>query len=484
MTIKRVASLVSQIKTGLNSVSKDTAQQEVRELLGLRNNIIPLILKLALLISILFGIVHYLRGDVVLSSGCFATGIASIALMFLPKTVIGYSLAREGIILAAYFFFILLTLRSGGTSSPLMAWLMVCPVVAVIAGGRVSGMIWTGIVLIGIIGIYLMEMIGIHYQADTDHIELIYSLSGITLILFIISVMFRFENISVKLISDLKTAVGKINELAIRDELTGTYSRRELLRLLEIEVQRSQRSGAPLTLALIDVDAFKQINDTYGHGVGDLVLKDLSKVITENKRLVDYFGRYGGEEFLLLMVDADLEAGRIIAERLHQKVKDSGLTTHSIPSFTLSIGLCQLEKDMKSTELIAFADQAMYHAKATGRNKVIAVDQIAKTRLNPDNHRGHTRFEDLANQHATVLWMSNKAGSIIFANKKWTDITGQSTENALGIGWLDMVHPDDRGDLMMNFSEAIKAEQVFMAEYRIKAIIGEYRWVPLLPLPA
>ena len=157
------------------------------------------------------------------------------------------------------------------------------------------------------------------------------------------------------------------------DYLTGLNNRRHFLSQAEIELARTVRYDRPLSIMMIDIDHFKQVNDTYGHKVGDLVLQRFAKVCRATLRNVDIIGRIGGEEFAVLLPEAGSEQARDAAERLRSALSsaqvklDSGLPLH----FTVSLGVVTLEeKDSNIDILLNQADQALYRAKNEGRNKV------------------------------------------------------------------------------------------------------------------
>ncbi len=165
----------------------------------------------------------------------------------------------------------------------------------------------------------------------------------------------------------------KIERLATHDGLTGLYDRRAFGRLLDEEIQRSIRGGRPFSLLMIDVDNFKNINDTFGHPTGDEVLRTLATILTRDVRTVDRVARIGGEEFVVIMPDTTGADAAEIAERIRQVVADQDLRTpEDRPiKFTVSVGVATNPSDAESSEpLLAAADEALYQAKAAGRNCV------------------------------------------------------------------------------------------------------------------
>jgi len=163
-----------------------------------------------------------------------------------------------------------------------------------------------------------------------------------------------------------------IKRMAITDEMTGIYNRRGINEYGQHEIDVAQRLSRPLSAIMFDLDHFKIVNDTYGHPVGDEVLCEIVRRCKEKVREIDLFGRYGGEEFLLLIVGAKLEQAAIIAERLRVAVQSSPIHTEAGDlEVTISLGVTALSDDTESIDdMIKAADVALYHAKNRGRNRV------------------------------------------------------------------------------------------------------------------
>ena len=173
-------------------------------------------------------------------------------------------------------------------------------------------------------------------------------------------------------VTQLKEAEAKLREMATTDDLTGIHNRRNFLELTDREVARSQRHSRPLSLLMMDIDHFKNVNDTYGHDVGDLVLKAVVRRTRSTLRDTDHLGRFGGEEFVALLPETGLEAAVATAERILKVVSATPMETpdHSF-TVTISIGVAELQDHLPDTSaLLKAADQAMYEAKNNGRNQV------------------------------------------------------------------------------------------------------------------
>lgn len=171
---------------------------------------------------------------------------------------------------------------------------------------------------------------------------------------------------------ELKEAYKRIEELAELDELTGLLNRRSIMQALDEEMVRTSRSNAPLTVALIDLDWFKRINDQYGHPTGDEVLRTFAITMFANIRSIDKFGRYGGEEFLLVLPDTSNDIAKRTLDRLRAIIADLDWSAISPGMMvTISAGIATLRPEEAPDSLLARADSALYKAKDLGRNRVI-----------------------------------------------------------------------------------------------------------------
>lgn len=161
-----------------------------------------------------------------------------------------------------------------------------------------------------------------------------------------------------------------IEEIAYIDTLTGIYNRRMFFKLAEEQIKLTKRYGSDLSFILIDIDHFKDVNDSFGHQAGDMVLKELTKLISDNIRESDIFGRYGGEEFILVCPQTKKEDTIKLAEKLRVAVESYQFKT--VGKKTISLGVSSLGENDDIETLIKKADEALYVAKSEGRNKVVA----------------------------------------------------------------------------------------------------------------
>lgn len=181
-------------------------------------------------------------------------------------------------------------------------------------------------------------------------------------------------HLRIKMLQDaLKKTNEQLIELSIRDVLTGLYNRRHFMEILEKEFDRTQRYGSKLAFLMIDLDHFKKINDTYGHITGDKVLVEVAKVFLKGLRKNDVVGRYGGEEFAMILPGNDINGAKIVAERYRSSIENLKIEVGPTPlKLTVTIGCSSApHPDIKTiNDLINIADDALYRGKKLGRNRV------------------------------------------------------------------------------------------------------------------
>ncbi|MBE0669006.1 MAG: diguanylate cyclase [Anaerolineales bacterium] len=175
-----------------------------------------------------------------------------------------------------------------------------------------------------------------------------------------------------KQLAENETLRTRLQEQAIRDPLTGAFNRRYFSEALDQESARSSREKAPYSILILDIDRFKQFNDTYGHKCGDIVLQSLANFLNENTRQGDIVCRYGGEEFVILMTDVTSEAAYKRAERFRKQFEEMVIEYDGKKlqcTFSAGIASYPVHADVGET-LLSFADQALYRSKTEGRNRV------------------------------------------------------------------------------------------------------------------
>jgi diguanylate cyclase (GGDEF)-like protein len=256
--------------------------------------------------------------------------------------------------------------------------------------------VWQSVVAIALGALGTTAVTGLHLSPSTDWPTTALCISGLSFYLIIVAdvaylhirklhearvLLRQREQALLQHLGEIEQLQTQLQEQANRDPLTGLYNRRYLVATLPRELARCQREGKALSLMLIDIDHFKQVNDRYGHPAGDEVLKKLAAMLNENARAGDIACRYGGEEFLLVlphMAQADA------LERSEQWRATFAATTVAFDALriqaSLSFGIASFpEHGTSPEELIRCADRALYQAKAQGRNRVVMFDTAMAT---------------------------------------------------------------------------------------------------------
>lgn len=192
----------------------------------------------------------------------------------------------------------------------------------------------------------------------------------------------RFEELERRMLSlqrenlDLVVRNRELSEVSSRDSLTGLYNRSFVVEKLDSELNRAVRHGSPMSLLMLDVDHFKRVNDTFGHAAGDQVLIAIGKLLRDSCRVYDVPGRYGGEEFCIVLPETRLGNTSVVAERIRSRLEKTELECGGAPfRVTVSIGIAGIDSSQDVNEvspsaLIDRADRALYTAKHRGRNRI------------------------------------------------------------------------------------------------------------------
>ena len=225
------------------------------------------------------------------------------------------------------------------------------------------------------------------YGASELHLEVLHFMTLVIVLLWMSllgSYVARLRMVLAEKKEALSVALARLKELASRDELTGLHNRRHLMEILEQQRERAIRYREPFALCIVDLDFFKRINDTHGHGVGDETLRLFSERVRSHFRRMDVigrgdigstFGRYGGEEFLFLLPYAAGPGALACVERLRAAMHANPFATTAGPLMvTFSAGIAHYQDDEPTTELIKRADEALYRAKSGGRDRVECAD--------------------------------------------------------------------------------------------------------------
>ena len=311
---------------------------------------------------------------------CCAFMFVSPFLLRFTKSIV---VAREVFLCAVFFNFTWLTYSLGGVSAPTAGWLITAPVVAMFLGGVATAVFWLCMSCAAVSVIYALPLIGMPLPPHpVEDMTLLYLLCDFGLYIVIVVFVLLFELTKTQGFIKLQQALDFINELAIRDELTGSHNRRHLIKLIEDEREHASHSNTTFSLCLLDIDYFKRINDTYGHSAGDLVLREFALCVQKRIRDTDSFGRYGGEEFLLMLPRTTQEEAHVFAERVRLRVQQLSFSGVSPDlNVTVSIGVAEFRRGESIGQTVARADEALYQAKSSGRNRVVSYGQALEPAL-------------------------------------------------------------------------------------------------------
>ncbi|WP_029520109.1 GGDEF domain-containing protein [Persephonella sp. IF05-L8] len=298
--------------------------------------------------------VHLQRGekDIFLFEALISTGgLLSLLYMRITKKV---NVAENLILIGLYILFIVIII-DGGLEKTGIYWIFVFPFVSFFLKGNRVGLLWNIMVL----GTILMLL----YLSQKNIISIAYSpieirqFIGAYLIIMILA--YIYENTLIK-------SYDKLSNLAMTDTLTGLYNRYYLFKKLKEEIEKAKKYGRPLCVIIFDIDNFKQINDKYGHDVGDAVLSMVARVVKKNIRDTDIVGRLGGEEFVIICPETDIQNGYIIADKIRKSISQINFGDFQV---TVSMGLACFSGET-AEQLLKKADIALYKAKNGGKDKV------------------------------------------------------------------------------------------------------------------
>jgi len=204
-------------------------------------------------------------------------------------------------------------------------------------------------------------------------------------------------------LSHLVYSINLLN-LATYDPLTKLYNRRAIVQYAEKEVERSKRYNHPFSIILLDIDDFKAINDTYGHTIGDIVLKKISELITSEVRDIDKIGRYGGEEFIIVLPETDIHSATRLAERIREKISHYRFEVDNyVLSVTVSLGIAGLgEHGRTFEEILQAADLALYQAKRRGKNQVVVLGKEEINQILREEFQSKTFLERAIQENRVI----------------------------------------------------------------------------------
>ena len=226
----------------------------------------------------------------------------------------------------------------------------------------------------------LDAVVTVHQKASERNLAILELLQEASLGVVFVTLIFEALAVFRPMVNRVVAYAGELLRMATIDELTQVLNRRAFIKILGDEVERACRYGRPLGLLMLDVDHFKRVNDTQGHGAGDAVLRGLPPLIRRSLRASDTQGRLGGEEFAILLPETDLDGAVALAERIRETIAGFEVVHQGRPiRVTASIGAAAFGPGADDPDaLLNHADRALYRAKANGRDRVIAASPISE----------------------------------------------------------------------------------------------------------
>ncbi len=300
---------------------------------------------------------HYSNGDYSMAFFEVFLATGGVVIGILLKIFNNIKLS-ENLILSGLVLLVIGIIINGGYEKTGIYWIYVFPIVSFFLKGNKGGVIWNIFLMFVILFLMYLDMHNVVAIAYS-YVEIRQALISYVVV-FLLAYIFE---------SALLKSYQRLKHVAITDQLTGLYNRHYIFSKLEEEIKRARRFKKGLCVMLLDIDNFKQINDVYGHDVGDRVLQVVAQVLRKNVRQVDTVGRLGGEEFIIICPDTNEKGGMILGEKLRLLIKK--LNEENIPPITVSVGVASFSMFDTSHELIKKADIALYRAKKSGKNKVV-----------------------------------------------------------------------------------------------------------------
>ncbi len=312
----------------------------------------------------IYGVKSLLDGLTAYALTLFAFAAATMG-SYLIYRVLGNWRSHRNFIVFGFSSLYLFLLASGGEENTGLLWcyayplLMFCLIGPVIGARIVMVMLAASLLIL-----FVPEWVGAtHGYSDNMKYRFVGSM------LFVVTMGYFMERSRLLAQEASERANESLRQLVRIDELTGTYNRRGIKQKVQLELHRVARDKSELSLVLCDIDLFKQVNDRYGHDVGDAALKHISRLLTETVRVTDVVGRWGGEEFLILLPNTRLSEGYQLIERVRERIAAETLEVngHEL-KLSMSCGICSTRFFSRFDDLVKAADVSLYEAKAQGRN--------------------------------------------------------------------------------------------------------------------
>ncbi len=313
----------------------------------------------------LFGIKSILSGSDIYGYGLLTFALSTALSLAYYKTS-GSDVIHKSYLTVSFTLLYLYLLATGGQENTGLLWCYAYPLLIFTFIGLKRGLAYlVFIVICSIIILYAPDHpLVTHSYSDNTRSRFVGSMFFISLMSFLLELERE------RAYEGMKRAHSQLEKYAITDELTGLYNRRGINKKIQYELQRSRRENSEVTVILCDADLFKNINDKYGHDVGDTALKLLASLFKSGLRATDYAGRWGGEEFALVLPNTPVQEGFMLAERIRQKIADCHLKHENIDiKLSISSGISSSRYFDEYDELIKAIDVSLYRAKKAGRNR-------------------------------------------------------------------------------------------------------------------
>lgn len=300
--------------------------------------------------------IHIQQGYHYLASAELLLAFITLYFLFLSKKTYSFVSLMPYVTILIYLLFVTGAV-SHQDSLISLVWVPVYPFIYFYLTDHRTGLFWSIVSLLTFITGYLIHP----YFFVTDRIPLFALIQTTSAYVFVSALAYFYELVRHRQEIHLKTQ-------ANFDYLTNIYNRRGLSQQLDLELNKAERYDARLSFILIDIDNFKQVNDTYGHKAGDTLLQEMSHLTQDSIRKSDVVARWGGEEFAILLPEADITQAQHLAEKIRTIVSTHNFET--VGSLTISIGVAQYTRNEDLDNLLHRADTALYRAKEKGKNRV------------------------------------------------------------------------------------------------------------------
>ncbi|MBU3022464.1 GGDEF domain-containing protein [Aestuariibacter sp. A3R04] len=332
--------------------------------------VINLFALVGIILTFILGITALLGNDLSLGISL----LAASSFFFLASQIQASSRNRFGHLIAVYLLtgclmgletYLIIT---GGYANTGPLWIYLLPPVAMFFGGFSRGLVVMGgfTLLIAIILFFPHDALLLTEYSHPFKTRLLYSFVTVTFL----SAFYEYSR--QRTYQTVRDLSAEFERQALHDTLTKLPNRRGMRQLMEQEIKRHQRNKLPLSVVLTDIDNFKKVNDTYGHGNGDIILKRTADILRQNIRRQDLVCRWGGEEFLIVLPETNETNAATLAEKIRKTLADSEIWLDERKiGITASFGICEINEDVSVDRALTLADKALYQAKHQGRNRVV-----------------------------------------------------------------------------------------------------------------